>query len=44
MSGSTALDKAHEPKDVDLATAARGVWLVKVSVKTSLSVSNKVVL
>jgi hypothetical protein len=24
------IDKAHETKDVDTATAGRGVWLVKV--------------
>jgi len=24
------MDKAHESKDLDLTTAAKGVWLVKV--------------
>ena len=31
MKMASALEKAHEQREVDLGTAARGVWLVKVS-------------
>ena len=35
MSSSNAameLEKAHEPKEVDISAAGRGVWLVKVCI------------
>jgi hypothetical protein len=40
MSIPPEFEKAHQPRDVDLNAAHRGVWLVKVKVKYHFDVVN----